>query len=424
MEQRVVKFAVASRVSVVLLALATSVVVTPYDTSSHLQAGAFYLSSLANWDGVYFSHIARHGYDYEHFHAFFPMYPLLARWLGLLLPLDSTSAVLVSGLIISNVSFVLSAVFLYRLGCIVLKDEVVARRAAYLFCIAPSSVFMSAFYSESLMCLLSFSGMYYLARHAHASTSRRKFCDLVYCALLFGAASATRSNGMLLSLFIAWHRLTVSPSPRTALSRFLGFWIRTAVLGVLAIGPQIVYFVAAMVPYCPSLFDGASESEAVDRSWCSDVIPNFSAMYMFVQSEYWNVGLFRYYEWKQLPNFLLATPIIALSLHSLQGYFRGKIVPGRIQQLHDWRGAALTPYYVHWLFLVLNALLVVHIQVTTRLLCACPPLFWHPAALVCRVSTQKKASPELTTYGRYVVGYFLLFAVLGSVLFTSFYPWT
>jgi phosphatidylinositol glycan class V len=230
-------------------------------------------------------------------------------------------------------------------------------------------------------------------------------------------------------VFIAWHRVTVSPSPREFF-RFLVFWIQTAALGVLAVGPQVVYFVTSMMPYCPSLvqrFGGeVATTVAEDRSWCAKAVPNLSAMYTFIQSEYWNVGLFRYYELKQVPNFLLAAPIIVLSLHALQGYFGGSVVPGQApqQQRRGWRGTALTPYYVHWLFLVVNALLVVHIQVTTRLLCACPPLFWHPAALLCGPSMKRKAPPVLTRYGRLVVGYFLLFTVLGSVLFPSFYPWT
>ncbi|KAG1698492.1 hypothetical protein DVH05_015032 [Phytophthora capsici] len=430
MERRVVTFAAVTRACVTLLALATSAVVKTYDTSSHLQAGGSPLAVLSNWDGVYFSHIALHGYDFEHFHAFFPLYPLLARWLAKLIPLEAPVAVLLSGWFISNASFVLAALFLYRLGCVVLRDEVVARRAAYLFCVAPSSIFMSAIYSESLMCLLSFSGMYLLAKHAQTPDSSRSFSSLVLCALLFGAASATRSNGILLSLFIAFYRVTVSPSPRE-FSQFLGFWIRTAFLGLLAIGPQIIYFVTSMVPYCPTLLKsfgwgvpGARDVE--DRSWCTKAVPNLSAMYTFIQSEYWNVGLFRYYEWKQVPNFLLAAPILVLSLHALQGYFRGNTTPGKATLPHGcgWRGSALTPYYVHWLFLVVNALLVVHIQVTTRLLCACPPLFWHPSALMCDSTVKREAPQALTRYGRLVVGYFLLFTVLGSVLFPSFYPWT
>ncbi|KAF1780680.1 GPI mannosyltransferase 2 [Phytophthora cactorum] len=279
--------------------------------AGHERAGGSPLAALSNWDGVYFSHIALNGYDFEHFHAFFPLYPLLARWLARLLPLETSAALITSGWLI----------------------KVVARRAAYLFCVVPSNIFMSAFYSESLMCLLSFSGMYFLARHAQAPKTRRSFWDLVLCALLFGASSATRSNGILLSLFIAWHRMTVSPSPREHL-RFLGFWIRTAVLGLLAIGPQLVYFITSMVPYCPSLVRrfGWEVSGAVgmeDRSWCTNAVPNLTAMYSFIQREYWNVGLFRYYELKQLPNFILAAPIIVLSMHALHGYFRGTVVPGK-----------------------------------------------------------------------------------------------
>lgn len=42
----------------------------------------------------------------------------------------------------------MAALYLYRLGVLVLPDERVARRAAYLFSVAPSSIFMSAVYSE------------------------------------------------------------------------------------------------------------------------------------------------------------------------------------------------------------------------------------------------------------------------------------
>jgi len=33
---------------------------------------------LANWDGMYFTHLAQHGYTVEQFHAFFPLLPYLA----------------------------------------------------------------------------------------------------------------------------------------------------------------------------------------------------------------------------------------------------------------------------------------------------------------------------------------------------------
>lgn len=51
------------------------------------------------------------------------------------------------------------------------------------------------------MCLLSFSGMYYLEKDSAASTTSRAVPSrkLIASAFLFGAASLTRSNGILLS---------------------------------------------------------------------------------------------------------------------------------------------------------------------------------------------------------------------------------
>lgn len=191
----------------------------------------------------------------------------------------------------------------------------------------------------------------------------------------------------------------------------------TALLGIVAVGPQVLYFANAMTTFCPSLF-GAASAVSADRPWCSSAIPNVSAMYMFIQKEYWNVGLFRYYEWKQLPNFVLAAPMLLLSGHGLATHFWSRFArPSKPKALLPPRA---TTYYVHWLFLTVNALLVVHIQVTTRLLCACPPVFWAPAAYLMEPSRPA----ALSRLGRVVLAYFLLFNVLGIGLFSSFYPWT
>ncbi|GLE02879.1 hypothetical protein PINS_up011743 [Pythium insidiosum] len=51
------------------------------------------------------------------------------------------------------------------------------------------------------MCLLSFSGMFYLERYRRST----QLAQLVLCAVLFGLASATRSNGALLSRTSSFH---------------------------------------------------------------------------------------------------------------------------------------------------------------------------------------------------------------------------
>ncbi|GLE10980.1 hypothetical protein PINS_up023272 [Pythium insidiosum] len=138
-------------------------------------------------------------------------------------------------------------------------------------------------------------------------------------------------------------------------------------------------------------------------------------MYMFIQREYWDVGFLRYYTWRQLPNFALAAPMISLSITTLARVLGPSSAGHKTHAATD--NAALTRYAVHHAFLLVNALLVVHIQVTTRLLVACPTVFWLPAR-------QFFVARESAARGRAVVAFSLLYSVLGAVLFSAFYPWT
>ncbi|CAN0577636.1 unnamed protein product, partial [Ectocarpus sp. 12 AP-2014] len=52
--------------------------------------------------------------------------------------------------------------------------------------------------------------------------------------------------------------------------------------------------------------------------WCAWRVPS---VYAHVQSTYWNVGAFRYYQWKQIPNFLLAAPALILTAHGIARFF-------------------------------------------------------------------------------------------------------
>ena len=58
--------------------------------------GDWLFDTLAQWDSVWFLHIARHGYDLEETAAFFPLYPLVVRGVAEVLRSDVAAAVLVS----------------------------------------------------------------------------------------------------------------------------------------------------------------------------------------------------------------------------------------------------------------------------------------------------------------------------------------
>ena len=85
---RAALIATTSRLAVVAFVVGLSFVVEPYDSSQSVGSAAFtprsvadkfvlhHLSRFTNWDGVFFAHLSSEGYEYEQFHAFFPLFPI------------------------------------------------------------------------------------------------------------------------------------------------------------------------------------------------------------------------------------------------------------------------------------------------------------------------------------------------------------
>lgn len=56
--------------------------------------------------------------------------------------------------------------------------------------------------------------------------------------------------------------------------------------------------------------------------WCTRKVPS---VYAHIQSAYWGVGAFRYYQWKQIPNFLLAAPALILTAYGTARFFLAQL---------------------------------------------------------------------------------------------------
>lgn len=526
LRQKVVWFAISSRIFVLLAQCVFNAIIPDHDAEDVFRRPILptkeekfldrlvdvLFGGLERWDAQYFLHIAEHGYVYENTLAFFPLFPITVRFLSICLNIltrglmSYRSLLLITSVSLNTVCFVKAADALFHLSIKVLDNEAWAYKAALLFCINPASIFFSAPYSEAMFVLLSFQGM----RHS----IDRQYSKL--SAIPFGLAAAARSNGVLNVGFIIYCNMKQFISEEwPILSRKRGFKnklllplkivysiSRLSESCIIALAPFMAYQVYCYVLFCTSqklfipeyVLEYGRErnfilpqfSENFTREpdhWC--YLP-FPLAYSYVQNHYWNVGFLRYYQWKQFPNFILAAPIVFLVLWNSKIYFlQNKHIllnlglklgdkTERSDELHSKMPANMFVFVVHVVFLTIFCMAFVHIQVATRMICSASPVpYWFagymlnyrlksgssnktrdPKTLV--TSQLKKLQARRSKYGVYkesslsielldnmnskwqvillshtpnsqgkwVLLYFSLYALIGTVLFSNFLPWT
>ncbi|KAG6404062.1 hypothetical protein SASPL_136299 [Salvia splendens] len=329
--RRLLRYAVASRFLVVALIILWRSLLSPYDTSASINPPCLSTANSSSppppvllprvgsaiersivWDGVYFTRIAECGYEYEQTYAFLPLLPLCVTIFSKsvfapLVPLIGYRAVLgLSGYVINNIAFVFAAFYLYSLSAIVMKDEEVALRAAILFCFNPASVFYSSVYSESLFAVLSIGGLYHFMNGKYN-----------YATLWLALSGCARSNGVLNAGYICYHamkQLNEAFSSRKRSYRLIAkILLAGALRSIFIFGPFISFQAYGYLNMC------MGRSVAEMRPWCKARLP---LLYNYIQSRYWGVGFLRYFQVKQLPNFLLASPILSLALCSIVYYVK------------------------------------------------------------------------------------------------------
>lgn len=363
----------------------------PFDQLIEVTLGGF-----RRWDAQYFLHVAEYGYTYENTLAFFPLFPLCVRIVGqlllLILPFFSLRALLLLSAVLLNVVFFAKAAqTLYDLSVLMFRSRTRAKIAVLLFCVNPGSVFFSAPYSESLYCWLTFA----FFRDCLRGISVQQTFPL-------SLSIVCRSNGLINVVFLVY----------LSLQRFFRNLNVTTLLNVVFKSAVIIFFVLFhfgllnayhFYLFChhlkikfPEHIREYAESEgyvlAGNRTsedvspWCSNAIP---MAYSYVQEHYWNVGFLRYYEYKQIPNFLLAAPAILVILWNFISYLRRNMRYSLRLGLFV-NDAVLSPvtqfdqksfvFLVHAAALTLFCTLCIHVQVTTRMLASSSPVLYWLAA--------------------------------------------
>ena len=300
---------------------------------------------LRRWDSIYFLHISEHGYTYENTLAFCPLFPMMVRLLAnsLFLPLqyfvNYPNVLLITAVVLNIYLFVKSAKVMYHLSEKVLGDETLAMKAAQLYCINPASVFFSAAYSEALFALVTFSGML-----------QTEMNNGIKASLLFGLSGIVRSNGLVNLGFVMYWKCMESVRLITSTLKMEFTDIKSRLVSVFSMAfiivcPTVLYVVLCILPfatyqyYAYTVFCNkqASYKDLPNHilnygnnqlykmphtglsPWCHQTVP---LSYTYVQANHWDVGFLRYYQWKQIPNFVLAAPMLALSMAAVLHYFQ------------------------------------------------------------------------------------------------------
>lgn len=155
-----------------------------------------FLDLPARWDTGWYLGIATEGYryianapeNYQQNIAFFPAFPMLMRYLAVLLGRQTVWV----GVAISIVAFYLAMTYFLRFARLMLKDEQQAVTAVALLAMYPFALFFSTAYTEGLFLLTVIATVY----HFHQRQWVRAF--------VWGVVSGlTRPNGSLLSIVLA-----------------------------------------------------------------------------------------------------------------------------------------------------------------------------------------------------------------------------
>ncbi len=138
-----------------------------------------YWSSWAQWDGGNFLAIARDGYEPARLTAFFPVYPLLTRGLGVI-----SGDEILAGLLIANLASLAFLIVFHQLLKLRWGGDVAIAGVVSFVCF-PTAYFMGALYSESMLLLLVAASWLALEKDR-----------LVLGAALSGIGAATRFVGV------------------------------------------------------------------------------------------------------------------------------------------------------------------------------------------------------------------------------------
>lgn len=221
----------------------------------HVRTGGI-ANSLSDWDSQWWVSVAKGGYSELQSTAFFPLFPLLISTVHHITHWSYN----LSGVVISNVAYLFSLIFFYKL-ILERMDIDIARRALWLLVMFPTAMFFNVAYSESITLLTTVLFFYLLNK------------DHWYAAMIAGCVATTTHTlgGVLLIVglcYLVRHRQQLSHKK---------FWIRFFSLGIIVSG------LLAYMIFLWAHFGSPFAFLAAEKYWHRgfSYFPLYAALYVF-----------------------------------------------------------------------------------------------------------------------------------------------
>lgn len=370
-----------------------------------------FVTPFMRWDAVHMLAIAKHGYVYEIQFAFFPLLPLGTRYVALGLLeycgfkhfISFEPLVGLIAIIFTNACHYLATLYLFKLTLLIFKSTKFAMITSVMFMFNPAAIQLSAFYTEAPFALFTFVGLLFFYQG-------KMFVSSLFWAL----ASITRSNGIVLVGFFFSNLLTsiFASSAIPSASSIITKSFKTLLYSLISVSGFLAFQYFGYDQFC--------KINNPTRPWCFYSIPN---IYSFVQKEYWNVGLFNYFTFNQIPNFLFALPMIMICSSAAFLYFESDHIRFMSLGLHQSKNKRakslklfyddqVLPHIYLLIFMLFYNVFIAHVQIITRVFTFLPVVYWFMAHLIMFASI--RIQKTLLTY----IG---LYGMIGTVLFSLNY---
>ena len=355
-----------------------------------IDSNEIFFNSFTKWDAAHYLNIAKYGYLKDYYFVFFPIYPFLIKLISLLvqflLPINYSidKRLIVSGLIISNFFSIVNPLILKQLLDNFKLNKKTTDLTIMLFIFNPATVFNFGIYTESLFCFFTFTSFYFYEKN-----------KIFISSIFFLLAGGVRSNGILNSVPLIFDLLYKTKS-----------W---AINFIPILSSTVLYFFWNYFIYinlCNKHVDDQNQEDSVCKS------SNIN-LYSYLQSKYWNVGFMTQYSFNQIPNFILASPIIYYSSLFLYEFIN--------DQIRSNLSMIKVKYSFHLLSLLLLGIFYAHIQITTRLIFSSSPVIYVFFAEKI-IENSFISGRKYKNYLIYL--YFGCYFIFGIFFHVNFFPWT